>query len=51
MHGIPSDSVLVRDETRGKFILVGMVENEQREEILKQLVPIVQHLLNVKESP
>ncbi len=46
-----ADSVLVWDETGGKYILVAMVENEQGEEILKQLVPIVQHLLNVKESP
>ena len=46
-----SDSVLVWDETGGKYILVAMVENEQGEDILKQLVPIVQHLLNIKESP
>jgi beta-lactamase class A len=46
-----SDSVLVWDETGGKYILVAMVENEQGEEILRQLVPVIQHLLNVKESP
>jgi|WetSurMetagenome_2_1015567.scaffolds.fasta_scaffold26515_3 beta-lactamase class A len=45
-----SDSVLVWDETGGKYILVGMVENERGEEILRELVPVIQHLLNVKES-
>ena len=42
-----SDSVLVWDETGGKYILAAMVENEHGEEILRQLVPVVQHLLNV----
>jgi len=46
-----SDSVLVWDETGGKFILVAMVEDEQGEQILRQLVPVIQHVLNVKESP
>ena len=46
-----ADSVLVWDETGGKYILAAMVENEQGEEILRQLVPVIQHLLNVKESP
>jgi beta-lactamase class A len=46
-----SDSVLVWDETGGKYILVAMVENEQGEEILRQLVPVIQQLLNVKEFP
>lgn len=46
-----SDSVLVWDETGGKYILVAMVENERGEEILSQLVPVIQHLLNVRESP
>jgi beta-lactamase class A len=46
-----SDSVLVWDETGGKYILVAMVENEHGEEILSQLVPVIQHLLNVRESP
>ena len=50
MYGI-ADSVLVWDETGGKYILAAMVENEQGEEILRQLVPVIQHLLNVKESP
>ena len=46
-----ADSVLVWDETGGKFILVAMVEDEQGEQILRQLVPVIQHVLNVKESP
>jgi beta-lactamase class A len=46
-----SDSVLVWDETGGTYILVAMVENEQGEEILRQLVPVIQRLLNVRESP
>ena len=45
-----SDSVLVWDETGGKYILVAMVENEQGEEILRQLVPVTQKPLNVKEA-
>ncbi len=44
------NSVLVWDETGGKYILAAMVENEQGEESLRQLVPVIQHLLNVKKS-
>jgi beta-lactamase class A len=46
-----TDSVLVWDERGGKYILAAMVENEHGEEILRQLVPVIQHLLNVRESP
>jgi beta-lactamase class A len=45
------DSVLVWDETGGKYILVAMVEDEQGEQILRQLVPVIQHVLNVGEAP
>lgn len=46
-----SDSVLVWDDTGGKYILAAMVESKDGEDILRQLVPIVQQLLNLKESP
>lgn len=46
-----SDSVLVWDETGGRYILAAMVQNERGEEILSQLVPVIQHLLNIGGSP
>lgn len=45
-----ADSVLVWDERGGKYILAAMVENEQGEDILRRLVPVIQQLLNVRKS-
>jgi beta-lactamase class A len=43
-----SDSVLVWGEGRQRYILVALVQNEQGEQILKDLVPGVEKLLGLK---
>lgn len=43
-----ADSVLVWDETGGKYILTAMVEHENGEGILRQLVPLIRRLLNIQ---
>jgi beta-lactamase class A len=40
-----SDSILVWDKTWRRYILVAMVEHRQGEQILRQMVPLVEHIL------
>ncbi len=40
-----SDSILVWDEPWRRYILVAMVEHQQGEQILRRLVPVVEHIL------
>jgi beta-lactamase class A len=40
-----SDSILVWDKTWRRYILVAMVEHRQGEQILRQMVPMVEHIL------
>ncbi len=45
-----SDSILVWDKTWPRFILVSMVEHPQGEQILRKLVPMVDHILRTRRS-
>lgn len=45
-----SDSILVWDKNWRRYILVAMVEHHQGEEILRKLVPMVEHLLRPHRS-
>jgi beta-lactamase class A len=45
-----SDSILVWDKTWRRYILVAMVEDRQGEEILRQMVPMAEHILRPRWS-
>ena len=45
-----SDSILVWDATWRRYILVTMVEHRQGEQILRQMVPMVEHILKPHRS-
>jgi len=45
-----SDSILVWDKTWRRYILASMVEHPQGEEILRKLVPLVEHILRPHRS-
>ena len=45
-----SDSILVWDKTWRRYILVSMVEHPQGEQILRKLVPLVEHILSPRQS-
>jgi beta-lactamase class A len=45
VRGFHGDSVLVWAETGRHYILVALIENERGEQILKELVPVAEHVL------
>ena len=45
-----SDSILVWEKTWRRYILVSMVEHPQGEQILRKLVPLVEHILRPRRS-
>jgi beta-lactamase class A len=45
VRGFHGDSVLVWAETGRRYILVALIENERGEQILKELVPVAEHVL------
>jgi len=45
VRGFHADSILVWGETWRRYILVALIEDERGEQILKELVPVVEHVL------
>jgi beta-lactamase class A len=45
VRGFHADSILVWGETWRRYILVSLIEDERGEQILKELVPVAEHVL------
>jgi beta-lactamase class A len=51
VRGFHADSILVWGETWRRYILVALIKDDRGEQILKELVPVAEHVLRAGQPP